>query len=358
MQSRYTNLETATESGVLYLVPNENGKGKRVIRKPHPPPTSIPMDENFDAYTLETREPVTEAETVQGRPTSWAPTSPPLDEDFDAWTYTNTAGPVTGTGTLYEEEYHADSEDAEDERDGELVAGDERSESRRRRNRPLRRRKRLGRSGPLTVSASRDSDNEGPPNGYEATTARHHNGVRAQYDDGAGPSHHYPPAENHRPPQEATERSLSMIPSSSKIVANGHPDTGQGHYKSQARSIMISGNGKHKSGTRNRKRNDHTRQTVSRRGPVAHDFEVVNSRVLEEGPERTVTISTWRERVANEARRSEVEMSVYYLNADDYVMDPEPEHEREPFRASLNSLTRPKKEKGKQDLFQARILQK
>ncbi|KAJ3993363.1 hypothetical protein F5050DRAFT_1532922, partial [Lentinula boryana] len=83
------------ESGVLYIVPSENGKGKRVVRRPYPALTSLPLDEDFDAYTLETPGPLTEtAGTIHhiARTTSWTPTSPPLDEDFDAWTYTNTAG--------------------------------------------------------------------------------------------------------------------------------------------------------------------------------------------------------------------------------------------------------------------------
>lgn len=48
------------------------------------------------------------------------------------------------------------------------------------------------------------------------------------------------------------------------------------------------------------------------------NYEVVARRVLEDGPERTVTISTWREEVARNTA-AETEMSVYYVNADDYV---------------------------------------
>lgn len=89
-----------------------------MVRKPHPPPSSPPLDEDFDAYTLETREPITEFGTIKGRPISWVATSPPLDEDFDAWTYTNTAGPITGTGTIYEEDCRPDSEDERKEENG------------------------------------------------------------------------------------------------------------------------------------------------------------------------------------------------------------------------------------------------
>ncbi|ESK85910.1 hypothetical protein Moror_2296 [Moniliophthora roreri MCA 2997] len=74
--------------------------------------------------------------------------------------------------------------------------------------------------------------------------------------------------------------------------------------------------------------NGHTNGNQSSRPPAKQQsYEVVKSRVLEDTPEKTVTISTWRERVANEmngygprnGRESEVEMSVYYVNAEDYV---------------------------------------
>ncbi|KIM77723.1 hypothetical protein PILCRDRAFT_91017 [Piloderma croceum F 1598] len=37
----------------LYIIPNPNGPGKRVIRRPHPPPTTVALDEDFDAVTVE-----------------------------------------------------------------------------------------------------------------------------------------------------------------------------------------------------------------------------------------------------------------------------------------------------------------
>lgn len=37
----------------MYIVPNPNGPGKRVIRRPHPPPTTVALDEDFDAVTVE-----------------------------------------------------------------------------------------------------------------------------------------------------------------------------------------------------------------------------------------------------------------------------------------------------------------
>lgn len=47
-------------------------------------------------------------------------------------------------------------------------------------------------------------------------------------------------------------------------------------------------------------------------------YKMVERRIIEDGPERTVTISTWREEVARKAS-PEVEMSVYYVNPDDYT---------------------------------------
>ncbi|KAK1216182.1 hypothetical protein PQX77_021196 [Marasmius sp. AFHP31] len=83
------------------------------------------------------------------------------------------------------------------------------------------------------------------------------------------------------------------------------------------------------------------KQKAITNGPIRpparqQSYEVIKSRVLEDTPEKTVTISTWRERVADEApargsrsrreygyvnRTSEVEMSIYYVDADDYPVE-------------------------------------
>lgn len=324
------------ESGVLYLVPDSNGNGKRVVRKPHPPPTSPPLDEDFDAYTLETREPVTELGTVKDRPTSWAPTSPPLDEDFDAWTYTNTGAPITGTGTIYEEE---DRPDSEEEWKEENVQRYGRSNSHRGGLLKRRNRQKLGRNYTSTVSKASGSGalhsgNREQRNGSE---------IPAQNDElGAGRRYYqHPSSEDHgrdRGRGEISERSLSSRPEA-KFGSDSRSKVPKSHTGTSSTRI---GSGNHRNGVRDvgdrsnlplQRDNHHSRQTISRRGPAAHDYEVIDSHVLEEGPERTVTISTWREKVANEARRSEVAMSVYYLSADDYVGNDPGIGERDEFRA-------------------------
>ncbi|KAF8215204.1 hypothetical protein K438DRAFT_2008623 [Mycena galopus ATCC 62051] len=53
--------------------------------------------------------------------------------------------------------------------------------------------------------------------------------------------------------------------------------------------------------------------------PLAgQDFEMVGYQLLEEGPERTVSISTWREQAIEEAD-SDQEMSVYFVEPGDYI---------------------------------------
>ncbi|KAJ4472961.1 hypothetical protein J3R30DRAFT_3707951 [Lentinula aciculospora] len=336
------------------------------------------MDDDFDAYTLETRLPLTEtAETVNhiARTTSWAPTSPPLDEDFDAWTYTNTAGPVTGTGTLYEDDhYHPDSEDDEDYprsgRSGERgTEGYEGSESQGGVNHRLRVRsgRKLGRKYSLTLSASKASGSGlfHNGNGYHRNTEQNGHAAKPQYDTLGHKNvdyygvHEMPSSTGnngwHLDGKGVNEfGGLSLMSSASR-----REGTGQGHWqvarshtgtsKNRNEKGKVHGEGsRKKDNTRARRRSDHIQQTISRQGPVAHDYEVVENQVLEDGPERTVTISTWREKVANEARRSEVEMSVYFLNADDYVMDPGIDERKEEFRDSLKGQGGSRKGKGKQ----------
>jgi hypothetical protein len=51
---------------------------------------------------------------------------------------------------------------------------------------------------------------------------------------------------------------------------------------------------------------------------AGQDYEIVESQVLEQGPERTVTISTWREQAIDEAD-SDDNFSVFYVNPEDCI---------------------------------------
>ncbi|KAN0129532.1 hypothetical protein V8E53_012714 [Lactarius tabidus] len=52
------NLNDGASEAPLYLVPNSEGTGKRLVRRPHPPPTSAPLPDDFDAIT-DTRDSTT-----------------------------------------------------------------------------------------------------------------------------------------------------------------------------------------------------------------------------------------------------------------------------------------------------------
>jgi hypothetical protein len=60
----------------IYLVPTNDGTGKRFVRRPHPPPTTAPLPDDFDAIT-ETRD----STTVYDEAADSA-----LDIDYDAIT--------------------------------------------------------------------------------------------------------------------------------------------------------------------------------------------------------------------------------------------------------------------------------
>lgn len=58
-----------------------------------------------------------------------------------------------------------------------------------------------------------------------------------------------------------------------------------------------------------------------RKGPRAgQEYEIVNKKVIEETPEKTVAITTWREQVALETNPNDVEtMSIHYMGLEDYA---------------------------------------
>lgn len=71
---------------------------------------------------------------------------------------------------------------------------------------------------------------------------------------------------------------------------------------------------------------------ASRPGPPLRDrgpkpgqtYEIVDQRIIEKNPERTVEISTWREQVAKKAQTNVDErMSIYFLSADEYPQEGE-----------------------------------
>ena len=76
-------------------------------------------------------------------------------------------------------------------------------------------------------------------------------------------------------------------------------------------------------GTKDMSRSHHGTSKTGDRGPrPGQTYEIVDHRVVENNPERTVEISTWREHASRNVLNEEDErMSIYYLSADDYAQD-------------------------------------
>jgi hypothetical protein len=101
--------------------------------------------------------------------------------------------------------------------------------------------------------------------------------------------------------REVTRTNLAVRPPNLGHNATYHPrfDTGA-HYRVGA-------------GTRNQRKSSR---------PPPHEYEVVNQKVVEETPEKTVAITTWREQVARETSPdpNDVEtMSIHYMGLEDYA---------------------------------------
>jgi hypothetical protein len=63
----------------------------------------------------------------------------------------------------------------------------------------------------------------------------------------------------------------------------------------------------------------HSKKTAHSRKTSGPRFEVVKSQVVEDGPERTVTVSLWREQVTKRIGPNGDTMSVHYYSADDML---------------------------------------
>ena len=68
-----------SEEAPLYLVPNSEGTGKRLVRRPHPPPTTAPLPDDFDAIT-------TRAGTTVFGHNDWGVDGSVPDVDYDDMT--------------------------------------------------------------------------------------------------------------------------------------------------------------------------------------------------------------------------------------------------------------------------------
>ncbi|KAF8625923.1 hypothetical protein AX17_006649 [Amanita inopinata Kibby_2008] len=221
------------------------------IRKPpRPPPTSTPLDDDFDALTQDgnTTQSVGEDSAVVGRGArrprprrDWETqrTSSPLDEDFDLVTYTG--GITTETNTQRGSMYSVRG-GAHQNEDGRLGDGQ-----------------------------------DGGYRRYEGDVGRV---IRRMGDMEIGGGGRV------RSPDS---------PSRSSFEARN--TVGRPRERRAAARDSWSGSGS---------------------GPK---FEVVRSQVVEDGPERTVTVSLWKEQVAKPIGPNGETMSVHYYSAEDVLPD-------------------------------------
>ncbi|KAF9465375.1 hypothetical protein BDZ94DRAFT_1254388 [Collybia nuda] len=257
--------DTASESGMFYLVPNKYGQGKTIVRRPLPPPTSAPLDDDFDAFTqagTTTRGPATEWE-VRNRGSDIVGSSSPLDDNFDALTFT----PGARSSVMIPES----------------------SNRAQNRTRPQ--------SSGLTSRYGRAEPNEGFEDYGEY--GQYMNEMEKMF-GGNDADLKLSVRQLHGQDQERSESRQIARLSNTRAGGAGRGAIGRIGRPSKLGSIG---------------------RSMDVVGPRAGQaYEVVDHRVLEDGPERTVTISTWREQVANEAG-SEEGIDVYYVGADEYAVE-------------------------------------
>ncbi len=140
----------------------------------------------------------------------------------------------------------------------------------------------------------------------------------------------------------------STIPAMYSTMSNMEVGTyGEfGEYTKEMQQVFPSSRGFAVSVSKNRRTSDtprrrHAQNGSKSMGRVAPKFDMVRDRILEETPEKTTTISTWRQRVADEADDKEEDMSVYYLTPRDYDAQEQEFGERSTSRA-LSTLRKGK----------------
>ncbi|KAG5653748.1 hypothetical protein H0H81_010835 [Sphagnurus paluster] len=281
IQHNEDNDDAVTESGIFYLVPNRYGTGKTLVRRPRPPPSSAPLDDDFDATT-----------TTRGARTDWAPATPR--------TALATPHPVSPAPLPASPRRAVVASPHAQQLRRTLSPA---STSKAMPTLPPRRPEPPVRTTVTTTTTTTPTQvnpkNSGSADAFELYGEYgHYMSVLDQQLDSVQELTPNPPLRNRPMP---------------KPPAPGPPivATGRGQLQTQvggSRAVEIGmparlaprGGGQ---GLRPRQ-----------------SFEIVGRRVLEDGPERTVTISTWREQVAAEADER-ANIDVYYLDARDYSLD-------------------------------------
>ncbi|KDR83030.1 hypothetical protein GALMADRAFT_152020 [Galerina marginata CBS 339.88] len=271
------NGNTHAGSNAFYFVPHKSGTGKPIVRRRAPPPTSSPLDDIDSAVPVHTTPKATEMTSPDGRrPTLAVRTSTPLVELNDGSTVrTATPKPRFDPIKAFRSSFRG------------RQAGSEAPSVN-----SQRRWKGKGKAGALD-----EEENQKKEESRVASKARE---IR----------------------EWMKGRSGSDIHRSATYAGTSKQDKGDTSYATKTKQTI--------GGVRDLFKN--RRPPQNDRGPrPGQTYEIVNRRIIETNPEKTVEISTWREHSGKgKAETDEDRMSIYYLSADEYPQDGDYANEASP----------------------------
>ncbi|KAG6827000.1 hypothetical protein H0H92_013615 [Tricholoma furcatifolium] len=275
MHQHHQGLHPSTESpDAYYLVPDKYGGGKSLVRRPRPPPSTIapPLDDDFDAAT-----------TTRGGRSEWdgpthrveRPKSPSPSE----------ASPQQTRATITRVSKPATSRAPTPKAQPSIPTP----------------------SAPIPIPPRKD---HAPPVLTEAQELREAYGDYARYIAEIERKFGGSPDRSNSPTRRRKDPGPSSPPPKTGATSANDEYTGNSKigYPARLGSIGRPGNSHGQAASA---------MTASPGLRARHSLEIIDRRVLEDGPERTVTISTWREQVRDEADQR-ANMEVYYLDARDF----------------------------------------
>ncbi|KAF8157896.1 hypothetical protein B0H34DRAFT_706631 [Crassisporium funariophilum] len=294
----HVNRNPRPESAIFYLVPNKLGPGKTIVRRPVPPLASPTSDENFNAIkhgkTTSRDGGTPSGSTIRGRPTLAIRTVSPLAEQSNG---------VIAYPTVDKSRFDA-------------------LDSFRNSFRGMH----LGNDGSSTpkglIWKGKGRADEVQNDGNDGSST-----PRGLVWKGKGRADEVHNDEAERKNADASDKAKE------KVLEWRRMKTGSNLQRTETHPLSKQENHKLRNATRTRRtvgdvRNlfkDHPAKALKSgdKGPKAgQTYEIVGRRIIEDNPDRTVTISTWREQVEKEVVSDTAErMSVYYVGADDYAQE-------------------------------------
>jgi hypothetical protein len=272
----------------FYLVPNKNGPGKSIIRRPPvPPPRVPPHDEDYDNVTQAATTLAQKADTDWPARTRGSQitggSSMPTENNSDVATYT-----VPGGDSKVDLPWNPHSNRPRD-KFGPRAATTPSPKP----ERYFPTRGNTNTASPVSVSRTAHE----PAENYEDYN------IYIQGIEGMGAQEEF----GERKPLFTGRKELGIMRSreamKSPIARNAIPGRSSPYRFDTALHNTTPGSRYRRRGSR-----------------PGQEYEIVNRRVVEDTPERTVTIDEWRQKVAREMSQNDVEtMSIHYMGLEDYA---------------------------------------